>query len=131
MKVHHVGYLIKRMGPAIEMFEQLGFVVEQETIYDPYRKINICFMTNGGERIELIESAAQDSIVAGLLKKKGIGPYHICYEVPDLKGAIDELTAAHYFVTDAPEVAVALDNRKVAFLFHSRIGLIEVLEEKK
>ena len=69
--------------------------------------------------------------MAGLLKKNGIGPYHICYEVRDLEKAIDGLKTKHFVITDPPEKAPALDNRKVVFMYHTKIGLIEVLEERK
>lgn len=129
MRVHHIGYLVKQMDPAIHLHEGLGYHIEQGTQYDPYRKINICFLHNENTRVELIEPVSEQSLVAGVSKRLGIGPYHICYQVPNLSEAIRELQEKRYVVVATAAPAVALKNRPVAFMFHAKVGLIELLEE--
>ena len=41
MKIHHIGYLVKKIEKAISAFLDLGYIVEKETIYDNYRDIDI------------------------------------------------------------------------------------------
>ena len=132
MTVHHIGYLVKSIDRAsVKFFGELGYRNEGTTVYDEFRKINILFMVNGDYRIELIESAADDSMTGGLIKKLGVGPYHICYQVDSIEEAKVELEKQRYVMTAAPEAAPALDGRRVAFFYHRDIGLIELLEVKQ
>ena len=48
MRVHHIGYLVKRIDRARAVFETLGFTAADEAVYDEYRDVNIQFMENGG-----------------------------------------------------------------------------------
>ena len=132
MKLHHVGCLVKNMEKAVSLLTTEGpmnYSVISGPVFDPYRKINICFLENNGTLIELIESASPDSSVAGLLKKYGAAPYHICYEVQDIEKAVSGLRTEHFVVSSAPMPAPALEGKRVAFLYHAQIGLIELLEE--
>ena len=131
MKLHHIGYLVKDMDKAIGEFALLGYSIVSESVYDKYRKIYICFMENNGTVVELIQSGGEDSTVAGLYKKYGNSPYHICYEVDDLENAISELRKKCYVITAKPCEAPALESRRVAFLYNAQIGMIELLEETK
>ena len=128
MKIHHVGYMVKKMQPAIEQFRALGYEIEQDTVFDDYRKIDICFMTNGAYRIELVSPKSEDSVVWNLRKKTGNAPYHICYETPDLERAAEELRGQGYVAWDEPHEAVAIGGRRVVFLVNGRIGMIELVE---
>ena len=77
-KIHHIGYLVKKIDAAIRDFAQLGYVVTQNTVFDSFRKIHICFMEKDGYVIELVSPADENSIVAGLLKKyKNLSLIHI------------------------------------------------------
>lgn len=128
LKVHHIGYLVKKIGAAVNEFEHLGYTLIQDISYDAIRKIDICFMEKDGYMIELVSPAEADSIVSGLLKKYKNTPYHICYEVPNLAQAFTELTSKGFTAIDAPTPAPALGNRKVVFLMNPSMGMIELLE---
>ena len=129
MKVHHIGYIIKNMERAINLFGVLGYDVVAKPVLDTERKIFICFLKNGDTVIELIESASPYSVVSGMVKKYGASPYHICYEVSSLDEAVANLEIGGYIVTEKPMPAQALGGRRVVFMYHTQIGLIELLEE--
>lgn len=128
LKIHHIGYLVKKMEEAILAFQHLGYTVRQETAYDGIRRIHICFMEKDGYLIELVSPAESDSVVSGLLKKYKNSPYHICYETQDLDKELALLTAGGYTAIDAPTPAPALDGRRVVFLMNPFLGMIELLE---
>lgn len=128
LKVHHIGYLVKKINAAVKEFQRLGYVLRQDIIYDDYRKINICFMEKDGYMIELVSPADPDSVVAGLLKKYKNSPYHLCYESTDFENDLSELTENGYTAIDLPTPAPALGNNRVAFLMNASIGMIELLE---
>lgn len=127
LKVHHIGYLVKKIEKAKQTFEQLGYRTEQDIVYDDIRKINICFMIMGDCRVELVSPVSEDSVVAGLIRKYKNSPYHICYETDDYEAAYAELTAGGFLAIDTPTPAPALGRRKVVFLTNAAIGMIELI----
>ncbi|MEZ3427397.1 MAG: VOC family protein [Lachnospiraceae bacterium] len=127
-KIHHIGYLVKKIDAAIRDFAQLGYVVTQNTVFDSFRKIHICFMEKDGYVIELVSPADENSIVAGLLKKYKNTPYHICYETASFEKDFAYLTEHGFTAIDSPTPAPAIDGRRVVFLMSASIGMIELLE---
>ena len=127
LKVHHIGYLIKKMDAAIQSFENLGYQMIQGTVYDDIRKVNICFMEKDGYQIELVSPASEDSVVSGLMKKYKNSPYHICYETENFDKDYQTLTENGFITIDTPTPAPALQNREVVFLTHASMGMIELL----
>lgn len=128
LRVHHIGYLVKKIEAAIRAFQNLGYVIVQDTIYDEIRKVNICFMEKDGCCIELVAPASEDSVVSGLLKKFKNSPYHICYETAHFEEDYQTLTSEGFLSIDTPTPAPALQNRRVVFLTSSAVGMIELLE---
>lgn len=127
LKIHHIGYLVKKMEPAKKTFESLGYQVEQDTVYDHIRKVDICFLNKDGCRVELVSPASPDSVVAGLIKKYKNTPYHICYEAEDPEEACQELTSNGFIAIDTPTPAPALGGRRVVFLTSPVIGMVELI----
>ena len=128
MKVHHIGYLVKKMEKAIKSFGELGYETEGEIVYDPFRKINICFMSKDGYRIELVSPAEPDSVVSDLIKRLKNTPYHICYESECFEQDVENLCANGYVCMGEPCEAPAIAGRRVVFLMNPSIGMIEVVE---
>lgn len=127
MKIHHVGYLVKNIEKSINLFEVMGYTVEQKTVYDDFRGIDICFMVNGSYRIELVSPKIQNSIVTKLIKKIGNSPYHICYEVENMEKAMKFLRENRFVVWQAPHEALAVNGNNVVFMINSCIGIIELI----
>ena len=96
MRIHHIGYLVKKMDKAVKAFLDLGYTLVQDVVLDDYRQVIICFMEKDGYMIELVSPASKESVVFDLMKKMGNTPYHICYETEDMDGQIAALLAEHY-----------------------------------
>lgn len=128
LRVHHIGYLVKKMEAAIHAFQSLGYEIIQNTVYDEIRKVNICFVEKDGCCIELVSPVSGDSVVSGLLKKFKNSPYHICYETAHFEEDYQRLTNVGFLSIDTPTPAPALQNRRVVFLTSSAMGMIELLE---
>lgn len=128
LKVHHIGYLVKKIDKAVLAFTALGYTVTQETVYDSLRKVDICFMEKDGYAVELVSPAEAGSVVDGLLKKYKNSPYHICYESYDFDKDYESLASTGYTAIDKPAPAPALHNRRVVFLMNPFLGMIELLE---
>lgn len=91
MRVHHVGYAVKNIEKAKQQFEMLGYKSKGNVTKDEYRNIQILFMVNGNECIELVSPLPGDNPVQSIIKKSGSTPYHICYEVKDLQKTIEDM----------------------------------------
>jgi methylmalonyl-CoA/ethylmalonyl-CoA epimerase len=130
LKVHHIGYAVKDLGQSLEMFLKIGYSVEEDPIRDDKRKVEIAFVSNNNYLVELISPLDTDSPIQNYLGKIGNTPYHLCYETEDIEQAVAELRKQRYLLIEAPNEAVAIENRKVAFLYHPKYGLLELLETK-
>ena len=128
MKIHHIGYLVKKIERALPAFRNLGFCLEGDIVFDDYRGIDICFIIKDGYRMELVSPRSKESVVWDLQKKYGNCPYHVCYLCDDLEPAIDGLRKQGYVQCDEPHEAPAFSNKKVCFLIHPYLGMIELLE---
>lgn len=128
LTIHHIGYLVKKIIPAIQSFEALGFQVVREVIRDDIREVDICFLEKDGYRVELVSPYSATSVVAGLLKKYKNCPYHICYETSHFEEALEELTSHGYVMMGSPTPAPAIDQHPVIFLMNASLGMIELLD---
>lgn len=129
LKMHHIGFLTKKLKKTEESFCAIGYVIEQESAYDSIRKVNISFLIKDNYRVELIEPVDDKSPLYPLLKRYKNSPYHFCYEVTNLQDAIVNLSNYGWRMFQEPEFAPCLNNRKVCFLMNSNAGMIELLEE--
>lgn len=128
MKIHHIGYLVKKIEKAIAAFENLGYRITKEPVSDEGRQADICFLEKDGYVVELISPFSKDSVVAELMKKIGNSPYHICYETDNIDETIKDLSAQHYVMCSELSPAPALDGRNVCFMIHPYLGMIELLD---
>ena len=128
LTIHHIGYLVKKIVPAIRSFEALGFQVAREVTRDDIREVDICFLEKDGYRVELVSPYSATSVVAGLLKKYKNCPYHICYETSHFEEALEELTSHGYVMMGSATPAPAIDQHPVVFLMNASLGMIELLD---
>lgn len=127
LKIHHIGYAVKDIAKAYEKFKELGYLKESDIIKDDSRKVYIQFLIKDDYRIEIISPSEKGAPIEKILKR-GNTPYHICYEVFNLEEEIEKLQNSGYTLTQKPEKAPAIGNRKVAFMFSMDMGLIELVE---
>ena len=128
LKIHHIGYLVKKMDAAIKSFENLGYQITQDRVYDNIREVEICFMQKDGYCIELVSPVSDTSVVSGLVKRYKNSPYHICYETQDFEKDYQTLLENGFIAIDTPTPAPALQNREVVFLSGAAMGMIELIK---
>jgi methylmalonyl-CoA/ethylmalonyl-CoA epimerase len=129
MKVHHVGYAVEDMSGAIEAFESLGYSVVNGAFLDEGRKVRIALLANGPLIVEVVSPAAEGSPIDSILQRAGPGCYHTCYESDDLEVDVSKLRSARFRVVIDAAPALALGHSRVVFLFHRKIGLIELVQK--
>src|ERR1700678_2866366 len=97
---HHVGVAVQDLTAATSNFEKMfGYKPQSGPFDDPIQKVSVLFLSRGeGDPwIELVAPSGPDSPIAGTLKK-GAGTYHTCYQVPDIRKAIEHLTSEGAFL---------------------------------
>lgn len=130
MRIHHIGYLVKKIDKAIDAFQTLGYQVTIHSTWDEGREAHLCFLENDGYCVELICPSKESSLYP-LLQKYNNAPYHICYVCDDLEQEIENLKAQKFMVFKEPAPAPVIgENARVAFLMSARAGMIELVEEK-
>lgn len=124
---HHVGMAVPSIARAAKgLCAVLHARLESDVIHDPHQGVRIQFVSAGGLRIELLEPAATPSPIDGILKR-GIGLYHLGYEVDDLEKKLSECASMGMKVVSPPKPAAAFDHRRVAFVMHQGM-MIELIE---
>lgn len=131
LRFHHIGIAVHNIEHTVCQYINGGYL-RTLTLFDPVQDVNICFLEKAGmPRVELLEPAGKDSPVTKILHDNGVTPYHVCYEADDLGQAVSDLRKRRFLVVAKPVEAVAMDNRRVCFLYHKDVGLIELVEAKK
>jgi methylmalonyl-CoA/ethylmalonyl-CoA epimerase len=129
MTLHHVGIVVKDIDSMIPAYRDLlGMKVILTDVHDPIQKVHLCFLqAEDGHMVELIAPASEDSPVVEALAKGG-GLNHLCYVVEDIEEKVKELRSKRFLVVCKPVAAVAFEGRRVAFLFHPKVGVLELVE---
>jgi methylmalonyl-CoA/ethylmalonyl-CoA epimerase len=131
--VHHLGIAVVDIESALGFYQAaLGFTLVSKMFCDPIQKVRVCFLANEPTRnltVELISPLEAASPVNGYLSK-GIGAYHVCYEVEHLEKALEELRAKGCVLIAPPVAAVAFDGRRIAWCFTPTKQLVEFVESE-
>ena len=128
--LHHIGIAVADLEAALPFYRQaFGFTVASGPFDDPIQKVKVCFVGCAPCLIELIAPLAQDSPINRTLAK-GIGAYHLCYEVDEVPATLDALRAQGCLPVSGPVPAVAFGGRKIAWLMTPTQQLVEILERQ-
>lgn len=121
---------MRDMKAAIPIYESLfGYKLISGPFDDPIQNVSVCFLSRGqGDTvIELVAPLGPNSPVDRMLKKGG-GPYHVCYQVPDIVAAIRHLSEQGCLLLSGPVPAVAFDMREIAWLMTTADLLVELVQ---
>jgi len=130
LSVEHIGIAVKDLSTSVPLFEKLlnsqcykKEVVESE-------QVQTAFIMSGETKIELLQSIAENGVIASFINRKGEGIHHIAFEVKDIHAEMKRL-AAEGFVLLNEEPKKGADNKMVCFLHPKSTGgvLVELCEE--
>ena len=129
-KIDHIGYLTGDISQTSKAFGILGYSSDN-IVNDDIQQTRICFLHKEGEvDIELVEPYEKNKTMQKMLTKRGVTPYHICYEVNDIDAEYNELVAKNWTALFRPVEAPAFCNRKICYFWNSEIGFIELVNIK-
>ena len=130
-KIEHIGYLTGNIEATTEQFRLLGYTPMGGVILDNTQKTKICFLQKEGvTKVELVEPFEENEPMRNMLKKRGIGPYHICFEVEDVYKEMEELNKSKWLPIFSPVPAPAFNERLICYMFKKEIGYVELLNKK-
>jgi methylmalonyl-CoA/ethylmalonyl-CoA epimerase len=114
-KIEHIGIAVKSLSVSIPLFERLLDSRCYKTEEVESEKVQTAFFQKGETKIELVESADEDGLIARFIAKEGEGIHHIAFEVADIKAEIDRLKKEGFIVlNESPHKGA--DNKLVCFL---------------
>ena len=126
MKFHHIGYLVNNFNSAIKDFKKFNYKKKKSIIKDNNLKVQIQFLENGNNIIELVKPNNKNIGLLSLLKKKNYA-YHFAYKVKNLDKTLVMLKKKFKIIVN-PVPAKAFNNKKVAFLRMKNGFIIELIQ---
>ena len=134
-KLNHVGVATPSIEESLRVYRDvLGATSFSEKFALPAQGVWVCFVNLPNSQIELIEPYGEDSPIHGFLAKnpKG-GQHHICFEVPDIIAARDEMRAKGAVVLGTGEPRIGAHGVPVIFLHPKDTGgvLVELMQTPK
>lgn len=131
MKLHHIGFISHDISNTFRIFSEIcGAKKISEPFLDKKQQVNEILVEIGGEVLQLFEPISETSPAYNFLRKRGEGLHHLCYEVPDIEGAVEQFRAKGVQVIFEP--FKAFEGRRAAFISPFDTGnlLIELVEAK-
>jgi len=136
MRLHHLGWVGQDLARMRAAFERDGAELASPPIDDPIQRVTVQFLREPtGELWELVAplGGAEDSPLTSRLSRGG-GLDHVCYELEDGDGTLDDRVTAEVsrggHVVCAPVMAVAF-GRRIAFVFRRSGRLVEFVEPRQ
>jgi methylmalonyl-CoA epimerase len=105
-RIDHLGIAVRSLDRALQFYEdQLGLgVALRENV--AVENVNVAMLplgaASGDPRIELIEAATTESVIAKFIEKRGEGLHHVALRVPDLAAAVERLRASGARILNEP-----------------------------
>ena len=124
-----MGVAVHSIDETAKWYVGMGYRLT-ETFEDSVQNVRVAFLKrDDSPLLELVQPVDKISPVSNILKKMGVSAYHFCYETTDLQKTIEDLERQDFRVLVEPVKAIAFNNRKISFLYHLEVGLIELLEK--
>jgi methylmalonyl-CoA/ethylmalonyl-CoA epimerase len=115
LKIEHIGIAVKSFETSIPLFEALLNTPCYKTEVVETESVNTAFFQKGETKVELLESLAENGVIAKYLEKKGEGIHHIAFEVENIEVEMARLKAEGFtLINESPKKGA--DNKWVCFL---------------
>jgi methylmalonyl-CoA/ethylmalonyl-CoA epimerase len=134
-KLNHVGIATPSIEASVAMYrDMLGATKIGEKFAMPEQGVWVCFVDVPNSQIELIEPYGDASPLKGFLEKNPAGgQHHICFEVPDIIAARDDMAAKGATVLNGGTPRIGAHGTPVIFVHPKNMGgvLVELMETPK
>ena len=134
-RLNHVGVATPSIDESIRLYRDvMGATRIHDRFAMPEQGVWVCFVDLPNSQIELIEPYGEASPIHGFLAKnpKG-GQHHLCFEVPDIIAARDEMRAKGCTILGTGEPRISAHGTPIIFVHPKDMGgvLVELMESPK
>ena len=134
-RLNHVGVATPSIEDSVRVYrDMLGVTAIGKPFDLTEQGVRVCFVDLPNTQIELIEPLGETSTLHGFLEKNPRGgQHHMCFEVPDILAARDEMIARGARVLGSGEPRVGAHGTPILFLHPREMGgmLIELMQTPK
>ena len=118
MTIDHIAIAVGSVDAAADkLCALLGYARKTEKVVNTRQKVVVIFLAKAHSiDIKLIEPSEADSPLWPFVRKGG-GLHHVCFAVPDVAMACDELSANGARVIAQPAPGEAFDDHLIAFCY--------------
>ncbi len=114
-RIHHLALLVDDLEATLKFWQDILGISPSHVSQVPSEAARIAFLPLGDSEIELVEPTTADSGLSRYLEKRGPGMHHLCLEVDDLQGLLQQLLAKGVqLINEQPKVGE--DGRLYAFI---------------
>jgi methylmalonyl-CoA epimerase len=129
IQIDHLGIAVESIDEALRFYaDALGAeVVHRETI--AHERVHVAMLPVGESRIELLEAAGPDSVIAKFIERRGPGLHHIALRVDDLAASLARLKAGGAKLLNEPRAGAG--GHTYVFVHPSSTGgvLLELIQK--
>jgi methylmalonyl-CoA/ethylmalonyl-CoA epimerase len=134
-RLNHVGVATPSIADSVALYrDMLGATQIGDKFAMPEQGVWVCFVDLPNTQIELIEPYGENSPISAFLEKnpKG-GQHHVCFEVPDIIAARDDMVAKGATVLNGGVPRIGAHKVPVIFVHPKNMGgvLVELMETPK
>ncbi|MEM1104786.1 MAG: methylmalonyl-CoA epimerase [Pseudomonadota bacterium] len=131
--LNHVGVAVPDIASAIDTYRSLYGARDISEPFDmPEQGVRVCFVTLPNTQIELIEPLSEASPIYNFIQKNPRGgQHHVCFEVPDIAEAVEEMGKRGAAVLGEPRIGA--HGTPIVFVHpkNSNGVLVELMETPK
>lgn len=127
--IHHVAVVVKDMETSLSFWRDALGIQLHELRDVPAEKSQVAFLPVAGAEVELVMPTSDDSGIAKYLAKRGEGMHHICLEVDDIVGMLNQLKEKNIRLINE-EARQTQDGKQYAFIHPESTGgvLVELYQ---
>ena len=128
-RINHVAVVVDDMEKALSFWQDALGIKLHDLRDVPVEKSQVAFLPLEGPEVELVMPTSEDSGIAKYLAKRGPGMHHLCLEVDDIAGMLEQLrTKGVRLINEEPRTSG--DGKRYAFIHPESTGgvLVELYE---
>ena len=115
LKIDHIGIAVKKLSSSVPLFEKMLNSQCYKTELIESENVTTAFFKTGETKIELLESNAEDGVIAKYIANKGEGIHHIAFEVADIYAEMKRLKNEGFILlNEIPKQGA--DNKIICFV---------------
>ena len=134
-RLNHVGVATPSIERSLELYRNMFGAEPHGPPFDlPAQGVRVCFVDTPNSQIELIEPLGENSPIVKFLEKNPLGgQHHVCFEVPDIIAARDDMVAKGATVLNDGKPRIGAHGTPVIFVHpkNSDGVLVELMETPK